>query len=828
VTVRRVALLFFLVALSAVAAFGQISPPILPNGAGCTAPNNSTSCVVANTSYSVPMTDTFPAGPSRTWTLTGNPTVPAGLTIGTATGILSGPVTQSGTFQFVISVTYAGNPGTALTGNYTMAVTGGTGSSLSMATPSPVSGVVNQAVSMQFTASGGTAPYSYAVQSGAVPGLTLNASTGLLSGTATQVGVFSPTVVVTDAATSQTSATGSVTINATATTLSMANPSPVTGAANTNVSMQFTATGGVTPYTYTLQSGSTPPGMLLNSSTGLISGVANTVGTFTPTIQVTDAASSHASATGTITITATATPLTMPNPSSVTVIVGQPVTMTFSASGGATPYTYALIGGTVPGLSLNTATGALSGNTTQVGTFTPTVQVTDSASHQTTAVGSVTVNPVPTTLTMTNPTTVTGTVGQTATIQFTASGGTSPYTYTLQSGNLPAGLNLNAQTGAVTGTATAAGTFTFTIQVADSGSQTATATGTITINPAIPTLTLPTPTAVSGNVGQTMTPRWMQFTATGGTPSYTYSVVAGSLPTGLTLDPQSGAITGTATQPGTFTFIVRVTDSSSPATTAQATATITITFLNVSATITLTTSSGVAITPGGTVTASTQPTVTITLATAPPEALTGNLSVAFQRHLDGQNSREVQFSNGVFAPQFTVAAGSTTATFAGGGPLSLLVGTAAGVGQISVSFKDALGNIVTSPTVQPFVFSVTGTAPVIKTFTLSCTGSVYTATIIGFSSTLDVSNVVFNFTPTSGTVLAASTLTVPVGPVFSVWFGSSQSNQFGGQFMLTVPMAFTHPAGATNNPIASATVTMTNSQATSAASPSASPSPPCS
>jgi hypothetical protein len=293
----------------------------------------------------------------------------------------------------------------------------------------------------------------------------------------------------------------------------------------------------------------------------------------------------------------------------------------------------------------------------------------------------------------------------------------------------------------------------------------------------------------------------------------------GSLPTGLSLNAQTGVISGQATQPGTFLFIVRVTDSAN----AQASSP----SQGASITISPTSITGLTISPGGSVTAGTQPTVTVTLGTAPATQVTGTLTVSFTRLFDSAGSREILFSTGAPTASFTIPAGSTQATFPGGA-LTLITGTAAGFGVISATFQDSLGNNITPPAPQQQVsFSITGTAPVIRSFTISCTGTTYTATVVGYSTTLTMTNGVFNFTPTSGTTLAASSVTVQLGPAFSSWYGSAQSNQFGGQFMLTVPFNFSVSGGASTNPIAAVTVTLTNGQGPSAISLPANPNPAC-
>ncbi len=168
--------------------------------------------------------------------------------------------------------------------------------------------------------------------------------------------------------------------------------------------------------------------------------------------------------------------------------------------------------------------------------------------------------------------------GQTGTAYsttLTATGGVLPYTWSLTSGFLPAGLTLNASTGAITGTPSASVASTpLTFKVVDSSSPalTQTATFTLTVSPA--PLVISTSSLPNGQTGVAYT---ATLVATGGVSPYTWSLTSGSLPAGLTLNASTGAITGTlsasvASTPLTF----KVADSSSPALTQTATFTLTV------------------------------------------------------------------------------------------------------------------------------------------------------------------------------------------------------------------------------------------------------------
>ncbi|WP_053200435.1 Ig-like domain-containing protein [Herbaspirillum hiltneri] len=139
---------------------------------------------------------------------------------------------------------------------------------------------------------------------------------------------------------------------------------------------------------------------------------------------------------------------------------------------------------------------------------------------------------------------------------FSAGGGSGPYIYS-QTGTLPAGLSFNAGTATLSGTPTEAGTFSFTVTAADSSTGTA-ATGSRTY-----TLTVTGPT-ISVSIGaatlQRGVPATLQASASGGSPAYTYTVIGGALPTGLNLTAATGAITGTPSAAGAYSFTLRATD----------------------------------------------------------------------------------------------------------------------------------------------------------------------------------------------------------------------------------------------------------------------------
>ena len=167
--------------------------------------------------------------------------------------------------------------------------------------PAPPGGEVNVAYSDQLTVTGGTSPYTWSVSAGTLPpGLTLGASTGLLSGTPTTAGTYSFTVKVTDHCGLSDTEPVSMTIIAGP---SLNFPAPPPGWTHTVYGDTLTESGGTAPFTWSVSSGSLPAGISL-SADGNLSGTPTATGTFSFTVQVTDANSQSATEATSITVSA--------------------------------------------------------------------------------------------------------------------------------------------------------------------------------------------------------------------------------------------------------------------------------------------------------------------------------------------------------------------------------------------------------------------------------------------------------------------------------------------------------------------------------------------
>ncbi len=171
-------------------------------------------------------------------------------------------------------------------------------------------------------------------------------------------------------------------------------------------------------------------------------------------------------------------------------VIGSAYTATLQSLGGTGAITWSLATGTLPaGLTLNATTGVITGTPTAAGTSTLTVKATDSANPPASAAIalSIPINAVASTLSISTASLPNGTVGVPYDQILTAAGGTSPYTWTIPTGSLPAGLTLNATTGEITGaptsTATPVPSSTFTLAVKDSSATPLTAQKEFTLTP---------------------------------------------------------------------------------------------------------------------------------------------------------------------------------------------------------------------------------------------------------------------------------------------------------------------------------------------------------
>jgi len=344
-------------ALTIASATITIAPATLPN-------------TVVGATYAQTLTASGGTAPYTFAVTTG--TLPTGLALNAATGAISGTPTASGTFAFTVTATDAN----AQTGTQAYSLTVAT-ATIAIAPATLPNPVVGAAYTQTLTASGGTAPYAFAVTAGTLPtGLALNAATGAISGTPTASGTFAFTVTATDA--NAQSGSQAYSLAVAVPTLTIAPATLPAGDIGTAYSQTLTTTGGTAPYTYALDSGALPAGLTL-SNAGVLSGTPTAAGTFNFVVRSTDSTGgTAATATRSYALTIAAATIAIAPATLPGAVVGSAYAQTLTASGGTAPYAFAVSAGALPaGLALSSG-GALSGTPTTAGSYAFTITATDS------------------------------------------------------------------------------------------------------------------------------------------------------------------------------------------------------------------------------------------------------------------------------------------------------------------------------------------------------------------------------------------------------------------------------------------------------------------
>lgn len=269
------------------------------------------------------------------------------------------------------------------------------------------------------------------------------------------------------------------------------------------------------------------------------------------------------------------------------------------------PITFDITGSLPAGINMDLNTGAITGTPTTAGTYNFTVTATNAFGADTKSL-NITIISTSTAPTITTTSLADGTVG-TAYSQTLAATGTAPITWSITgSGTLPGGLSLDSDTGEITGTPTTAETASFSVTASNGVSPDDTKALSITVTTTGAAVTLSTLSLPNGTVGTA----YSQTLAATGTAPITWSITGGTLPAGLSLDPNTGAITGTPTTAETSNFSVTAANAFGTDTKLY---TITVTAIPATYALTITAGSGGTVSSaGGTYTAGAPVSITAT------------------------------------------------------------------------------------------------------------------------------------------------------------------------------------------------------------------------
>ena len=373
-----------------------------------------------------------------------------------ANGVVSGTPKSTGTFTIVVTASADGC--VSDTQSYTFTIDGPDAIVLNETQPGDKK--VGTPFSFTILTSGCT-PSAWTVDTNNLPaGVTF--SNGVISGTPTVSGTFSITVTATNTEDGCTPDTFTYSFR-----VDVADPGPTGDAID--LLPETPAPGNQNePYNWSVpHSGCTPTaysyvGTLLPDlvfSNGVVSGTPTVQGTFT--ITVTATGDGCIPDTQDYTFTIGEAPIKIITPTLPGGTLNTPYSGPIAAVGGCEPYTWSLSGGALPaGLSLDPATGVISGTPTESGSFPIEVTVVGCSTDKhnyTIKIGDDNVK-------ITTPNLPGGNQNEPYKAPLDAAGGCTPYEWSLESGSLPVGLVVTAD-GFIQGTPTNPGTYNFTIRV---------------------------------------------------------------------------------------------------------------------------------------------------------------------------------------------------------------------------------------------------------------------------------------------------------------------------------------------------------------------------
>jgi hypothetical protein len=406
-------------------------------------------------------------------------------------------------------------------------------------TPPPVitSGTTASATtgsSFTYTITATNSPTSYGA-AGLPSGLSINTTTGVISGTPTTSGIFNVTITATNAGGTNAPFTLSLTVT---------QPKPVinsstTATATVNSAFSYTITATNSPTSYNATG--LPSGLTVNTTTGAISGTPTASGNSSVSLSATN---SGGTGTATLSLTVNGGKPVITSATTATANKGSAFSYTITATNSPTSYSAT---GLPAGLTVKTSTGVISGTPTATGSSTVTIGATN-ASGTGTATLSLTVNasnaPV-----INSATTATATKGSPFSYTITATNSPTSYSAT----GLPAGLTVNTSTGVISGTPTATGTSSVKL-----GATNASGTGSATLSLTVSNQPIPVITSATSAGALEGSDFSYTITATNSPTSYS----ATGLPSGLSINTATGVISGTpSVSPGTVTVHLGATNS---------------------------------------------------------------------------------------------------------------------------------------------------------------------------------------------------------------------------------------------------------------------------
>ncbi len=477
-----------------------------------------------------------------TWAMVVHPST--GLSIDPATGLIGGVVRGlMGIDEYPLRLTVTDAGGESVTHNLTLTVVV---SELVFALPELPNAFLDEVYDEQLTALGGAPPYQWTA-AGLPTGVTLGRDTGRLGGTPQREGAYSVTLAVQDTRNQRVERRLPLRVypNRLVVVGGALPPAQVRAQYFTEVQ----ASGGAPPYRFSGEG--LPQGLTLGNMTGSISGFPLEAGDFALAVAVEDAQLQVTRAQLTLQVRPQALVLgtgVLPDGQA-----GVDYEVVLDIQGGQPPYRVVAVG--LPGgLAAQQAPPALRGRPTESGAFAPRLVISDASGASVERVFALSIEPGVLALQVAGL--APARVGQPYDQTLRVVGGVAPYVFGVV--GLPAGLQLDAASGRLSGQAEAHGSYPLTLQVASADGQQASQQLVLEVLP--PALVFAAPVLAAGRVGQDYR---AELAGSGGVPPYQWS--AQDLPAGLRLDAAAGLLSGRPSQHGVFALTLTLRDAAGQA-----------------------------------------------------------------------------------------------------------------------------------------------------------------------------------------------------------------------------------------------------------------------
>jgi hypothetical protein len=263
--------------------------------------------------------------------------------------------------------------------------------------PGTQTGTVGTAETLQVQASDSASGKTLTYSATDLPfGLSLNATTGAVTGSPTAAGTYLTTLTANDGSgASSVNLSWTISPKGTGNVITVTPPANQTGTVGTAASLQIQATDSAAGQTLTYSAAGLPAGLAISSSTGLISGTPTTAATSSVTVTVSDTTGAKGTAAFTWTVNPQGTnTITVTNPGNQTSTVGTAASLQIQATDSAAGQTLTYSAAGLPaGLAISATTGAITGTPTTAATSSVTVTVSDTTGAKGTATFTWTVNP---------------------------------------------------------------------------------------------------------------------------------------------------------------------------------------------------------------------------------------------------------------------------------------------------------------------------------------------------------------------------------------------------------------------------------------------------